>query len=119
MRRYNQQCTPRMNAILQADAPALQQMTALLTGCACSLLDETGWIRVTGADRVRWLNGMVTNSIQTLEPGQGCYNFALNAQGRILGDMKVFAPFDMPDRLLVQTDRWQIPGLLAQLDHFI
>ncbi len=32
---------------------------------------DTGWIRVTGEDRVRWLNGMVTNSIQDLEARQG------------------------------------------------
>ena len=27
-------------------------------------LRETGWLAVTGGDRVRWLNGMVTNSVQ-------------------------------------------------------
>ena len=36
-----------------------------------------GWIGVTGEDRMRWLNGMVTNSIAPLATGEGCYNFVL------------------------------------------
>ena len=75
-----------------------------------------GWIRVTGNDRVRWLNGMVTNSIQQLQPGQGCYNFILSAQGRIQGDCYAFA---QPDALLIETDRAQVAPLLALLDRFI
>ena len=55
---------------------------------------DTGWLRVTGDDRVRWLNGMVTNSVQALAPGEGNYNFLLNAQGRILGDCTIFAEPD-------------------------
>jgi aminomethyltransferase len=65
---------------------------------------------------VRWLNGMVTNSIQQLAPGQGCYNFVLNAQGRIQGDLTAFA---QPDSLLLETDRERLPALIALLDHFI
>jgi folate-binding protein YgfZ len=120
-RRYNQQCTQFyfVEAILQGEVPVSQQLTAMLTGCGYTSLDQTGWIQVTGTDRVRWLNGMLTNSIQALGPGQGCYNFALNAQGRILGDMNVFAPPDHPDQLLIQTDRTQIAGLMAHLDHFL
>ena len=75
-----------------------------------------GWIRVTGNDRVRWLNGMVTNSIQQLQPGQGCYNFILSAQGRIQGDCYAFA---QPDSLLLETDLAQVTPLLALLDRFI
>lgn len=94
-------------------------MAALLSDAGFAPLHETGWIRVTGSDRVRWLNGMVTNSIQALAPGQGCYNFALNSQGRIKGDMIAFASADDPETLLLETDREQIPALMAHLDHFI
>ncbi|HEV2620161.1 MAG TPA: folate-binding protein, partial [Acidobacteriaceae bacterium] len=67
-------------------------------------------------DRVRWLNGMVTNSIATLAPGEGCYNFVLNAQGRILGDLTAFL---LEDSILLETSRDQLPTLLAHLDKFI
>jgi aminomethyltransferase len=62
---------------------------------------------------------MLTNSIQALAPGQGCYNFALNSQGRIQGDVNAFAPLDDPDALLLETDRTQLPRLMAHLDNFI
>src|SRR6267378_1945142 len=51
-------------------------------------LSARGKIFVTGDDRVRLLHAMTTNHIQQLEPGQGCYAFFLNAQGRILLDVE-------------------------------
>ena len=92
------------------------QLDALLHGVGIAPLDSTGWIRVTGSDRVRWLNGMVTNNIAALKPGQGCYNFVLNAQGRIQGDLTAWM---LEDSILLETSRDQIPALLAHLDHFI
>lgn len=78
--------------------------------------DGSGWIAVTGGDRVRWLNGMVTNSVQALTPGEGAYSFLLSAQGRIQGDATIWAE---GDRLLLQTSAVQVPALLALLDRFI
>ncbi|HEY6414105.1 MAG TPA: folate-binding protein [Edaphobacter sp.] len=97
-------------------APQAAQLTPLLKGAGISTLDRTGWIRVTGEDRVRWLNGMVTNSIQDLKPGTGCYNFILSVQGRIQGDAYIFA---QPDALLIETASTQLPTLMALLDRFI
>jgi aminomethyltransferase len=97
-----------------ADDGAPAELAALLAGVGVALLDEIGWLRVMGSDRVRWLNGMVTNAIQPLAPGQGCYNFVLNAQGRIQGDLNAFA---QPDSLLLETPS---AGRLATLfDRFI
>jgi len=45
---------------------------------------------VTGKDRVRWLHNMVTNNVRDLAVNRGNYNFVLNAQGRILGDMYIY-----------------------------
>ncbi len=91
-------------------------LTALLTSAAFAPIGDLGWIRVTGSDRVRWLNGMVTNSIQSLTPGQGCYNFVLNAQGRIQGDLTAFA---LEESLLLETGSSQVETLLAYFDRFI
>ena len=97
-------------------APAAQ-LAALLTGAGIHPLIETGWIRVTEEDRVRWLNGMATNTIQDLQPGQGNYNFFLTAQGRIQGDATIFA--EPSEALLLETEAAHIPSLIAHLDHFI
>ena len=108
-----------MDTAVQSEISAARQLAAALSDSAVASLPETGWIRVTGSDRVRWLNGMVTNSIQALTAGRGCYNLALNAQGRIQGDLNAFAPIDDPDALLLETDRSQIDALMSHLDHFI
>ena len=59
---------------------------------------------------------MVTNSIVALTPGDGCYNFLLNAQGRIQGTAWAFAE---PETLLLETDLAQVANLVALLDRFI
>ena len=113
--------TDQQSADLQLAALAAEgQLAALLRAAGVAPLDDTGWIRVTGEDRVRWLNGMVSNSIQTLQPGEGCYNFVLNAQGRIQGDLIAFMPDGgQPDDLLLKTSRDQLEKILAHLNHFI
>jgi folate-binding protein YgfZ len=98
------------------DTEPAVQLHALLHTAGVATLDHLGWIRVSGDDRVRWLNGMVTNSIKDLKPGDGCYNFVLSAQGRIQGTAYAFA---QTESILLQTDRTQIPNLLATLDRFI
>ena len=93
-----------------------RELEPLLTGSGVVPLLETGWIAISGADRVRWLNGMVTNSVQDLAPGAGCYTFFLNAQGRIQGDGTIFA---QPDQLLIETGLAQVGVLIPILDRFI
>jgi folate-binding protein YgfZ len=90
---------------------------AAITG-ACGIYD-LGWrgkIAVTGGDRSRWLNGMVTNNIKDLPLNHGNYNFLLNAQGRIQGDMYVY---NRGERILLDTERSQVEHLTKTLDHFI
>jgi folate-binding protein YgfZ len=80
---------------------------------------DLGWrgkIRVTGEDRVRWMNGMVTNNIRDLKPNQGNYNFLLSPQGRIQGDMYVY---NRADHLLIDTEIAQRENLIKLLDHYI
>lgn len=91
-------------------------LRALLSSAAIVPLNGTGWIRVTGEDRVRWLNGMVTNAVVALLPGQGCYNFILNAQGRIQGDAYAFGG---ENDLLLETDLEQVAPMMTLLDRFI
>ena len=96
--------------------PSQSALDALLHSAAWAPQPELGLVRVTGSDRVRWLNGMVTNSIQALQPGEGCYNFVLSVQGRIQADCTTFA---QTDSILLQTGRDRIPALMALLDRFI
>lgn len=93
-----------------------QETAALIEGAGAFDLGYRGQIAVGGADRLRWLNGMLTNNIQGLAQGSGSYSFVLNAQGRIQGDCDAY---QMQDHLLVMTDRSQISALMAHFDRFI
>jgi folate-binding protein YgfZ len=53
-------------------------------------LTAIGHLRLTGADRVRFLQGMLTNDVARLGPGQGCHAAMLTIKGRILADLRVF-----------------------------
>ena len=107
-------------AIPTSNPDSAAQLFALLTHVAIAPLDDRGFLRITGPDATRWLNGMVTNNIQALEPGEGDYNFVLNAQGRILGDCTVYRdPTPQPPAFLLETDAAQLDAIRAHLDHFI
>ena len=56
-----------------------------------AIVDRAGYGRIllTGADRRSYLQGLLTNDIEALAPGTGCYAAMLNAQGRMLTDMRV------------------------------
>jgi folate-binding protein YgfZ len=92
------------------------EFAALLNGCGIYDLGFRTWISLTGGDRVRWLNGMVTNNIRDLAVGRGVYAFLLNPQGRILGDMSVC---NRGEALMVETDRSQVEKIVAAFDHYI
>src|SRR5579864_5674867 len=92
------------------------ELSALLTGCAVYDLGFRAKISLTGTDRVRWLNGMVTNNIRDLAQERGVYAFLLNPQGRILGDMYAY---NRGESLIVDTDHSQVEKILATFDHYI
>ena len=61
---------------------------------------------LTGADRVRFLHGQITNDVKRLRPGEGCYAALVTAKGKMQSDLNVFA---LPDELLLDFE----PGLTA------
>ncbi len=89
---------------------------ALTSTCGVYPLSSRAKIRLTGSDRVRWLNGMVTNNVRDLQAGHGVYAFLLNPQGHILGDL--YAYYRGKD-VLVDTDQSQREKILATFDHYI
>jgi folate-binding protein YgfZ len=88
----------------------------LLSGCGLYDLSDRAKIAVSGTDRVRWLNGMVTNNIRDLAQGHGVYAFMLNAQGRIQADLYAF---QRGESLLVDTERGQREKVLELFDRYI
>jgi folate-binding protein YgfZ len=93
-----------------------EELAALTASAGIYDLGYLAYLKITGSERLRWLNGMVTNTVQSLEEEHGNYSFLLNAQGRILGDATIYR---FSDHILLQTDRGQIARQIAHLDHFI
>jgi folate-binding protein YgfZ len=92
------------------------EFEALLSGCGFYDLSSRVKIALTGGDRVRWLNGMVTNNIRDLAAGRGVYAFLLNPQGHILGDLYAY---NQGESLMIDSDQFQSEKLLATFDHYI
>jgi tRNA-modifying protein YgfZ len=79
-------------------------------------LSARGKIRVSGEDRARLLHAMTTNHVQQMKPGDGCYAFFLNAQGRILTDVNLFC---LEDDFLLDTEPETRHKLYEHLDRYI
>jgi folate-binding protein YgfZ len=100
--------------------PEQDELTVVLEGAGYAAIADRSFLRVTGSDATRWLNGMVTNTIQALQPGEGNYNFLLNAQGRIQGDAMIYRePGEGAPTFLLETDESQLETIRAALDKFI
>ena len=92
------------------------EIAAMRGGCAVYDLGFRAKISLSGGDRVRWLNGMVTNNVRDLPAGQGLYAFLLNPQGHILADLYAY---NRGESVTVDTDRSQVDKILATFDHYI
>jgi folate-binding protein YgfZ len=92
------------------------EFQALASSCGVFDLNFRAKIKLAGEDRVRWLNGMVTNNVRDLAVGHGIYAFLLNPQGHILGDLYAY---NRGDSLLVDTDKSQAARMLEIFDRYI
>ena len=114
--RYNQSSMEIAAQDEAADAVDLRgEFHALVSRCGIYRLDRAQ-IALTGSDRVRWLNGMVTNNVRDLAAGHGVYAFLLNPQGKIQADLYAF---NRGESLIVETESAQVETVLQIFDHYI
>jgi folate-binding protein YgfZ len=96
-----------------------EQALACREGAGLFSLRDRGLVVVEGADRVRWLNGMLSNDVAALRPGRersGCYALLLTRIGRIVADVHVLL---REGAFWLETDRAAVAPLLANLSKFI
>src|SRR4051794_26708577 len=84
---------------------------------ACGLVDrsERGKLALTGSEAKVFLQGQVTNDIEGLEPGRGCYAAFLTHKGKMLGDMRIL---DVGDELLLDTERVALQELFNMIRRY-
>ena len=75
-----------------------------------------GLIAAVGADRIAFLQGMLSNDVKALSPGHGLYAAFLTQQGKVVSDLRVYA---QADRLLLDVLIWRRPTLTEGLERYI
>jgi len=83
----------------------------------CGMLDrsERGKLALTGAQAKTFLQGQVSNDVEALEPGRGCYAAFLTPKGKMLGDVRIL---DTGDELLLDTERSALQELFNMIRRF-
>ncbi len=79
---------------------------ALTESVGLADLSFRGCLAVLGDDRVKFINGQVTNEVAGLKPGQGCYAALINAKAKMQADLHVYR---LDDELILDFE----PGLVG------
>jgi glycine cleavage system aminomethyltransferase T len=81
---------------------------------ACGVLDrsERGKLALTGTGAKEFLQGQVSNDVESLTPGTGCYAAFLTPKGKMLGDLRVL---DARNELLLDTERVALQPLFNMI----
>lgn len=82
-------------------------------------LFDTNWHAIsvlTGPDRIRYLNAIVSNDVLSLGPGQGTLALLLDSRARILAELEIYV---QSDRVLVLSHASVRERTLATLDKYI
>src|SRR5579862_1840703 len=88
------------------DTPA--EYAALREAAGVVDLSFRSRVCLTGADRARFLHGQVTNDVNRLRPGEGCYAALVTAKGKMESDLNIYA---LQDELLLDFE----PGLTGKI----
>ncbi|MDP8968040.1 MAG: folate-binding protein [Actinomycetota bacterium] len=93
---------------------------ALTDGCGLVDRSERGKLALTGTDRKSFLAGQVTNDIEGLQAGSGCYAAFLTHKGKMLGDLRVLAVEEdgSDPELLLDTERATLQALFDIVRRF-
>ena len=115
-RRYNCGWRARPQNNSSAAMFSAEQYRALHESAGLVNRDGRGQLSFDGGDRRSFLQGLLTNDIQALEAGSGCYAALLTANGRMVADMRVV---ELGDELLMDVDTNRAAALRDRFDQSI
>jgi folate-binding protein YgfZ len=95
---------------------SLDQYRALREQAGLVDRSARGRLRLTGADRRTYLQGLLSNDSDALTPGTGCYAALLTAQGRMLADMRVL---ELGDAVSIDLEPGPTGLVRDKLDQFV
>ncbi|MDJ0866678.1 MAG: glycine cleavage T C-terminal barrel domain-containing protein [Myxococcota bacterium] len=97
----------------------MSDAAAVRAGAGLFRLADRGLLEVRGGDRVRFLQGQLSNDVEALDadgPRSGCYALALTPQGRIVADLHVIA---RPDCLWLETAAGAVAPARERLEKYV
>jgi tRNA-modifying protein YgfZ len=92
------------------------QYRALREGAGVLERSDRGRLVLTGQDRRAYLQGILTNDIEALTSGAGCYAAYLTPQGRMIADLRVF---ERGDSILADLEIGLVPAVADRWSMFI
>jgi folate-binding protein YgfZ len=93
-----------------------RELQAVRENAGLFQLPERGVLEVLGADRVRWLDGMLSADVKALAAGGGAPGLLLTRQGRIVADLHVLA---RSDSFWLELDASALPGVRQRLAGYV
>ena len=102
--------------IAPAYTNALEEYWTVRRAVGLADISHLGRLKITGKDRISFLNGLLTNDISQLKENAGQRSALLNSKARVLADLHLYA---QPDSLLVDTGESPASHVKEILDRFI
>ena len=103
------------DAMSNVPGPA-EQYRAVREAAAVIDRSSVGKAEVEGRDRASFLQGMLSNDVKALAPGQGCAAAFLDAHGKVMALLRVYA---LSDRLLLELPAGLTQKTLLLLDKYL
>ena len=98
------------------DQTVLKQYLAAREAVGFRKLSERGKLRVTGPDRIGFLQAIISNEVSALPEWHGRYGTLLTARGRIVSD---FCYYRLPESVLLDIDSHFLPKTLQVLEGYV
>jgi tRNA-modifying protein YgfZ len=95
--------------------PIAAEYRALTEGAGLVDRSERGKLALTGAEAKEFLHGQVTNDVEALRPGEGCYAAFLTHKGKMLGDLRIL---HLGDELFLDTERMALQELFNMIRRY-
>ena len=90
--------------VVQSYGDVIAEHHSLTEAVALIDLTSRSCMAVLGEDRVKYINGQVTNEVMGLRPGQGCYAALVNVKAKMQSDLNIYR---LEDELILDFE----PGL--------
>ena len=93
-----------------------REYETLRTGVGLLDYSMLALVEVQGADRINFLQNLLTNDIKRLEPGAGCPAALLDASGHLITDLLVFVE---PEAVWLLCDATQAAAVTQTLERYV